>query len=254
MLDSTLLVIKRARAIPFSIHYHSLQNSNFGALPQGWYHNYEKKLVIQLDGTVDYYETPNRFYSFEETPVTGEYRSQFDDARYHAIQKQADGSYILRMPSQEGYHFQSSGLLESMSDPDGRRITLSYDASNRLDTVPANYYGTVFDFEYDASNRLTAVNQVGAGGRTIAFTHGEPFVITDAAGYDTSYYYEGTNFLKRATDHEGRQIFKNWHDARDGSSSRMTEWMGTRLAPSPTPRIPMLPGQPPTRIDGEKYC
>ncbi len=84
------------------------------------------------------------------------------------------------------------GNIVRVTSPNGRRLNLSYDTSNRVSQV-TDSAGRTVGYSYDASGRLTQV--------------------TDAAGGVTQYTYDAANQLVSKRDPRGNTVYSLQYDA-----------------------------------------
>ncbi len=150
-----------------------------GPFGYGWSSAYMPKLDV----------TPSGATVTEESGA--EVRYEVKESKYVApprvtatLSKTGDGSYIFttRQPAHHlAYTFDQSGRLQSIGEPDGVAVSVSYPSATRV--------------------------VVGAdGGRTLTYTMSEGHVssVSDSAGAQTSYEYDLEGNLVKVTDPLGR--------------------------------------------------
>ncbi|MFO0773464.1 MAG: hypothetical protein U0172_02205 [Nitrospiraceae bacterium] len=101
-----------------------------------------------------------------------------------------------------------AGNLTRITSPNGRYVTLSYDASNRVSQL-TDVQGRTVTYTYDASGRL--------------------WKVTDPAGGLTEYTYDASHQLLTVKDARGNTHVTNTYDA-NGRVATQTQSDGTGLS------------------------
>lgn len=112
--------------------------------------------------------------------------------RSNAALSVVSGLYVLKMPDQTKFNFNTAGNLATIQRPSGVTVTLGYDGSNQLTSV-ANGMGRSLTFTYTGA-QITAVSD---GTRTAHYTY-------DGSLNLTAYQDPASNSITYAYDHPGR--------------------------------------------------
>jgi RHS repeat-associated protein len=193
-------------------------------LGYGWTHTYNALLFQQRgqmfrlggDGRVTQY-----YMNF--TGPAGTYAS--DTGYFETLTLQPDGSYYLTNKHQSWWHFGSvsntpflvegpvSRLLQ-MGDRNHNITTMNY--SSGLMTSVTDPFGRTLQFTYDASNKLSTITD--PQGRTTTFQYDplerSPMQITDSLGNTVKYTYNAQYQMTRKVDRDGRMYFYTYKSLR----------------------------------------
>ena len=133
----------------------------------------------------------------------------------------SSGVYNLRYRNGVTYGFQTSSLgaleayLTSITDANGNTISIALNPSQPLQTTQiTDPVGRSLTFTYDASNRITSATD--PIGRTVKYTYnsqGTLATFTDADGGVTKYGYDANNNLIQITDPRGIVQMQNTLDS-----------------------------------------
>jgi RHS repeat-associated protein len=197
----------RGLNVAFSRFYNSLDTYQ-GPLGYGWTHSYNVGLKME-SGTAIIKFADGREEIYVERQ-DGSFRPQ--PGVHSTLTQASDGSYILEDKRQIKHHFDAAGRLLKIEDRNGNAITLTY--QNGLLAQITDPVGRQLGISYDASSRITQVQdpigriltyQYDAGGNLAAFV--------DAAGSTTSYTYDANHQLLTATDPKGNVFVSNTYDS-----------------------------------------
>lgn len=152
-----------------------------------------------------------------------------------------DGTVFHFIPA----NFQLGSVLDSITDPNGNRTTLTRNPNN-LDQITQiiDPVGRKLILSYDGANRISEVSD--PLGRTVQYTYngqGTLETVTDPEGGVTRYDYDGQNRLVKVTDARGVVMARNTYDANgrvveqaqaDGGRLRFTyTLLNPQIATSP---------------------
>lgn len=217
-----------------------------GEMGTGWYHNYEKKIEPQSDGTLRYYTTPSTYVEFLQDE-TGNYITTMQGKENWIITKgPPQGVYYVDLgingtesyyPSGElrymkshtgkylffSYGSQSMTVFESVS---GKSLTVTYDTQGRISNVsgatPTETGTGSVQFTYDENNHLTAIT--GPDSKTIQYTYDtEGHVLTGTDGDDVRYFtdtYENGRVVRQVDGDGNTTSFS--YDFPSPGNSRVT--------------------------------
>ncbi len=182
-----------SRAFPNSIPARHVQ----GPFGYGWTFSWNLKLSEETNGLVQIGSccggAQRRYEPDARTP--GKYFSMPGDTG--SLTKFGNGTFVLRDAGGTVTRFAVGGLLDAIEDPNGNRVTASYDGSSRLQTL-AHSSGGSLAIGYNPAGRIAEVHD--SPGRTNRFT------------------YDGTgNYLTTATTSDGkvtRYTYQTTGDAR----------------------------------------
>jgi YD repeat-containing protein len=113
--------------------------------------------------------------------------------------------------------YDAAGKLASLTDRQGRTVTLAYDGSNRLATI-TDAYGHALTLAYDAQNRVATLTQPDGG--IVHFSYDTANNLAGITWPDTrtrSYHYENASFpnnLTGITDENGARYATYGYDSQ----------------------------------------
>jgi RHS repeat-associated protein len=190
----------------FVIDVHRSYNSHASnistALGYGWTFTYATSLQEQPDGSALYTEPDGTKYTFTN-PVNGIY--QKPPGMYGQLKKEQNGTYHLRFKEGTTYTFNSSGVLQQITDKNANHLTCGYTDGDL--TSVSDDSGIHLILTYDTSGRIT--NITDPLGRTIQYTYdgnGDLTSVADAAGNKTRYRYDGDHRLIAIIDRNNRVL------------------------------------------------
>ncbi|MCI0557638.1 MAG: DUF6531 domain-containing protein, partial [Nitrososphaera sp.] len=164
---------------------------------------YYKEVVIVM---------PNgRPYRFRENPDAS-YSPVL--ATHYKLVKNGDATFDLFLPqSPSKHHFDSMGKLVSQIDEFGNTLSLTYDATDRLERVTdGSGSGRYLEFLYGADGRISTLRD--SSNRTVSYVYngqGALTTVTDSASRQTNYSYVNSSryalpLLQQIKDHWNRVI------------------------------------------------
>ena len=163
------------------------------ALGRGWYHNWEKSLEFEPDGTVVY--TAERGFVRRFQPnLRGGYISQLGD---HATFSAVAGGYELREPNGLSTRFRLDGRLDYLEDANGNRIGAGY-TNGRLTSL-THSSGQSLTIAYDADGYIETVTDSEGRSTTFGYDGDHLTSVVDTTGQTTSYVYNAS--ANPATNH-----------------------------------------------------
>ncbi len=188
------------QGLSFARTYNSRSTSS-SALGYGWTHTYSVTLETgyAID-SVTYLkvldQTGRGRYFRESTP--GVYQGAFHERT--RVQSES-GLYVWYLLDGSRYGFSSSGRLLWMDDPVGNRLSLGYDAGDRLATVTDGATGRVLIFGYTAAGLLEKITG--------------PVTGAVADGVWVTFGYDAKNNLSSVTYADGSGFSYDYKDAVD---------------------------------------
>jgi RHS repeat-associated protein len=115
-----------------------------------------------------------------------------------------DGSYTYTLPTQETFHFDSSGRLLSEADRDGNATTLNRNAEGRLESV-TDAAGRKMTLTYNSEGMIGSVKD--PMGQTVKYTYEAGNLTSVTLPGESSpkwqFKYDGSHRLTKATDGRG---------------------------------------------------
>ena len=189
-----------------------------GPLGYVWNHNFNLHLIEYPDGLMALFQADRPVGYFRSDPG-GSYQSSPGDHR--TLKRLDDGSFQLVNKDQTTWHFGHHLLLDSIEDPNGNALTLSYDDNGLLRSV-SDGSEQEFVFEYDVSGRLVlAADHLD---RKVTFKYdkvGNLMQSTDVGGWVTKYEYDAEHRLTRIIYPDGSsQYYRYDEDGRLASEER----------------------------------
>jgi len=199
--------------------FYNSRSELIGPQGYGWSHSYSPSLVDQYE----YHET-TYLKIIDETGRGIYFTSDGDDQYLGAFKEPTrvameNGNYVWHRLEGSRYTFNTEGRLIWIEDALGNRRNLTYDASNRLETVTDEASSRVFGFYYNADGFLDHIS----GPVTSALSDG----VWVRYGYDendnlTSVTYgDGSGLLYSYTDVNDPH---NLTEKRDGLGHVLATW------------------------------
>ncbi len=199
-------------AMPLTLQrFYVTQSDQYGTLGSRWSETYDTRLVLDSGGNagVVFGSGAEEFFAYNSAA------NSFSpaDARTHdVLAKLGDGSFTFTSKSNLTYHFDTAGVLQTITDLNGNTITLAYDGSGRLSSVtdPA---GQALTYAYDANGRLSTVTDPVGAVETYSYdANGDLTTATDPEGGVTTYAYD-RHRLTQVTDPNTKTLFVNTYDS-----------------------------------------
>ena len=199
----------RGAPLAFERTYSSDNRNVAGDLGSGWTHNYNMRLQIYTDGSVQV-RMPGGTGSFFTKDG-----SNFD-APFGVFDTMtlASGTYTLATPAQVRYEFDSGGRLTAIKDRNDNATTVSYDGSSTRITTVTDAGGRDLTFTY-TSDRITEIEDPLE--RTVGFTYdgnGDLVTVTDVKDGETDFGYS-THRLTTITNALDSLQVTNTYDSAD---------------------------------------
>jgi RHS repeat-associated protein len=196
-----------------------LYNGPFGF---GWVSNLFLKLIKVSDSTGDYViirrETGkrNRYHKNGD----GSY-SPDSPAVTDTLVENGDGTFTLNCracssgTAKPVYHFNLSGNVSSVTDPDGNSLNSTYDVNNRLSGVTSTASGRNLSFTFGANEKVASITD--SFGRTWRYEYDATdnlVKVIDPLGYSLQYGYDANHRLLSITDRNGNLSLVITYDTR----------------------------------------
>lgn len=208
----------RGLAVEFRRTYNSLSTA-VGTLGLGWTHTFAAHLELLGGGAVAYISGDGARSVFVPDGGGGFLRPPGQ----LAVLSSAGGGFDLLTPEQIRYHFDASGVLQTITDRNGNIIGSTY-VSGRLTQV-TDTVGRAITLAYDPNGRLSGL--AGAG-LTVGFTYdasGRLETVTDVRGFTTRYTYDANGRLATIIDANNHRLVLNTYGA-DGRVSEQVDARG----------------------------
>ena len=204
--------------LSFTATYNS-RSTETGILGFGWTHTYSATLDPDFEISGASYvkvlcPTGRAHYFKEETP--GNYRGAFNE-RSHVKEEASD--YVWYRLNGSRYGFSTEGTLLWIEDEKANRISVAYDAQDRVATVSDTASGRVLTLSYNANGLLESIT----GPVTTAVSDG----IWVTYGYDANQnltsvtYADGSGFTYGYTDPED---IHNLTEKRNKANHQLNTW------------------------------
>jgi RHS repeat-associated protein len=182
-----------------------------GPLGRGWVSNWEISAATDNQGNVGIEESGQiRFFTLQPD---GSYRGLPGDA---AVLTVVAGVYQLRESDGDVFVFRPDDRIDYVQDPNGNRITASYDSSGNLTNL-THTSGASLAFRYDTEGRL--LEAMDSTGRTAIYTYDAAdehlLTVTTSRGSISYGYGQGANpltshALTSVTEADGTHTFYNY--------------------------------------------
>lgn len=220
LTQSQELFAARIGALPLTmaLSYNSLDPHN-GSLGTGWSHSYDVFLKATDNGLIVLHEGNGKRKLY--TLTNGSYVSQPGD--YATLVKNTGGTFTLTQKDGTRYDFTAEGKiaatvdrnsnaatfaytngnLASVTDPAGRKATLSYDAANHLSSI-TDPTGNSYTFTYNGNTLASVANPDGGEWRYTYDANAFMLSKTDPLGNVTTYAYDANHRVASSTDPEGK--------------------------------------------------
>lgn len=200
-------------------------DSGAGWLGRGWSFGYQTRLVVAADESVVVLHAEDGQQVRFDRAVDGSYLGA--PGTTATLTRDAQGRWVLTTRALLRRVFSATGRLLAVSDRNGNRVELTYDAEGRL--VTASNGGRALTFAHDpASGRITQV--AVPDGRTVGYSYtGELLTsVRDLAGRITRYSYDGSGRLASVTDPSGTETMRLGYHPSTGRVSDQWDALGNR--------------------------
>ncbi|MCK4735244.1 MAG: hypothetical protein KAT65_22515, partial [Methanophagales archaeon] len=208
--------------------YNSHRSGNLGPFGFGWTHNYNIKLVENLDDSLTLYDGDGSKHIFISEGA-GVYTSP---AGIHSkLRNNIDGSFVLLLKDGSRYNFNSYGVLLNIEDKNGNRLTFSY-LGDKLTKVEDDS-GLNITINYHAGKISSIVDPIG---RQIRYEYlvNNLVEVTDAMGNSSLYLYYDNHKLKGDIDRVDSTTLFSYTDGnkvKDIKKSKYDRSTGTYITP-----------------------
>lgn len=194
-----------SRGLPINLvrSYH-IRSGYDGVFGYGWTHSYNVRLIKYPDGSVRIHEGDGSNSWFQVTP-SGGYTSPVY-VGYGLLPTSPTGGFERKYRNGLIERFDSSGRLESITDPNGNSMMFAYDGwllARIIDRV-----GHITYLGYNDKGRISSITD--PAGRMTVYEYddfGNMASVTDPAGGVTRYAYDSSHNLVNITDAEGRRMY-----------------------------------------------
>ena len=208
--------------------YNSHRSGNLGPFGFGWTHNYNIKLVENLDDSVTLYDGDGSKHIFISEGA-GVYTPP--DRIHSKLRKNIDGSFVLLLKDGSRYNFNSYGVLLNIEDKNGNRLTFSY-LGDKLTRVEDDS-GLNITINYHAGKISSIVDPIG---RQIRYEYlvNDLVEVTDAMGNSSLYLYYDNHKLKGDIDRVDSTTLFSYTDGnkvKDIKKSKYDRSTGTYITP-----------------------
>jgi RHS repeat-associated protein len=206
-LGTDLSITTRSLPLAFSRSYNSVSPAN-GPLGYGWtfsYNVYITESTLDNSATITYGDGRTVRFTWDGSnynPPAGTFSTLV----------KSGGLFTLTEKDQTIYGFNASRKLSTITDKNGNVTTLSYTGINLASVTAPD--GRSLTFSYDGSNRITQVTDPLT--RTLGFTYdanGDLVTFTDLRSKDTTYTYDANHRLLTITDANNHTFIDNTYDS-----------------------------------------
>ncbi|WP_245864319.1 DUF6531 domain-containing protein [Paenibacillus donghaensis] len=226
--------------LQFGLNYLS-RDPFTGVSGLGWHHSYEWKLTAVEDGKVEVMSPDGS--RFEYMPLAG---GQYLAPRGTdwTLSAPSAGAYTLTSPQGDLYRFNAEGLLQSIMDLNGNKITFAYQGT-KLEAVSTA--GASLSLSYDGAGKLIAVSDPTS--RQMSFHYdtasGDLTSITDVDGATTKLTYDNSHHVLSVTDAKGTAAMSVTYDDNQRVTG-FTDFYGQSSSSSYEGRVaPVVRGEQP---------
>jgi RHS repeat-associated protein len=242
----------RGMALDFNRTYSSAMASQNGPLGFGWTHSY--KMFLSTDsstGNITVHQENGSTVTFvpdgsggytapghDLATLAGDEKHGFtfkrDQTQASFLFKGGAGSPLLQETDRNGYVtlLKTGGGTPaqwpgSVSDPAGRKLTLSYGSNGKLSSV-SDPAGRRVSFAYDSAGNLAAATDVGGGVWHFTYdSNHRMLTMTDPRGGVTTNVYDSSGRVTSQTDPMGRTTtFSYESGANGGERTTVTDPLG----------------------------
>ncbi len=238
VIKNDLISLFGGLGLTLSAHYNSTKLVN-GSLGKGWYHNYEKHMVMG-DCEAKVYDNPSTFNNFA-CCVDGQLQCTTFGKNGYTISECYDGQYpyVLDCNLERQEYYCHDGRLGKIVDRHGFETLITYTGNTTVITDTVS--GRCIYAEKDTDGRIVRVHD-GLGRQTTLEYDGDLLAaITDVNGNTLSYCYDSDGRVLCGTDAENVTYFENTYDnsgrivsqkdAVSGSAPTVIEYLGnTRIS------------------------
>ena len=184
-----------------------------GELGCGWYHNYEKFLVIG-DGEILAYSNPREYLTYAQSNIEANVYNCIDSHKNGyvlTIDATAEYPYVINCNYKHFEYYNANGKLAKVADHSGFETQISYDGT--ITTITDCLSGKRIYMEKNSEGRVIRVYDDAQRETVLAYTDEFLTTITDVNGNTLNYtYYEDSKLIKNGTDSRNICYFTNIYD------------------------------------------
>jgi RHS repeat-associated protein len=206
-------------------------NTYTSPLGYGWTFNHDSKLILSdsSNGAADFvlFQIPSGNQYLFKLEADGSYKA-FPGVTASLVK--SSSAYTITTSQQKTFIFDLNGQLVSRADEQGHAFTYLYDAHDRLVKISADNNTRYIQISYDASNRIESVND--HTGRHVTYGYnaaGDLVAATDVLGRSWVFVYDSGHHLTQIKDPSGLQTLKTDYDIK-GRAYRQYDGNGNLLA------------------------
>lgn len=170
---------------------YSSNATDVGVMGPGWSSSFSDSLDVQPDTKATWTTSYGARIEYKHG-VSG-WLKPF--ANSTTLTENADGTYTILTDDRWSLTFSSAGVLQKMTDRDGRTITVTRDSSGRVQDVASS--SRKLTFAYNAQGLLSSVTPQGVTGSATSYTYtsGRLTGVTKPGGVQVAYTYDANGLL-----------------------------------------------------------
>ena len=227
IIENNLISLFGGQGVSLKAHYNS-QHLCKGSLGIGWYHNFEKKLVMG-ESEVRVYNGPTVYSVYVPTESANTFNcTTFGKNGYVlTINSQSDLPYCIDCNSERKEYYNSNGKIVKIVDRHGFETVIDY--TEFYMQVTDMVTGKYFRVSTNAQGFVDGV--VDNAGRCVTLSYNNDYLecITDVNNHSIKYFYGEGGRITAGLDEKKCLYFLNTYDAYGRVESQMD---GMRSAPT----------------------
>ncbi|MBF0284218.1 MAG: hypothetical protein HQL51_07145, partial [Magnetococcales bacterium] len=204
----------RPNGLLFERYYRHSPPALWSDRDQWWTHTYSRKLMTLADGSIEAWRHDGGRYHFVRG---GDGQWSGGGTFNRRLEDRAEGGWRLFNDQNQVEEYDAAGRLLSITDREGRSLTLTYDADNHLAAV-RDAAGAVMTFTTNAPGYVTSLTLPDGG--VFRYEYNDRMMlrrVENPLGASRVYQYDNAKFVQAmtgVTDENGVQ-FASWsYDAK----------------------------------------
>lgn len=195
--------------------YNSRRDDTDGFMGRGWTFNYQCR-VVDYGSSWTPMKQVNLPDGSTQCFIEQEDGTYFSENSRNTLNKNADGTYLLKTPSQYRYLFDANGYLGSITDRNGNTLTIHTDSAGRITSID-DQVSRHFSFSYQDGLLRTVTDPAG---RTVTYEYENNLLarVISPAGSITRYAYDSSGYLNEVRDTAAKFLESVIYDHEQGEN------------------------------------
>ena len=211
LLKNTVMTLFGGQSVQLIAHYNSTYLA-CGVFGSGWYHNFEKRIVI--DGSDAFvYNNPSIFSHYiaeNEQCTTFVCNSANKNGYVLTVDYASQYPYVVNCNFARTEYYNSEGNLAKIVDHQGHEITIEY--AELQVAITDGVSGKKIYLDKDANGKVVCVRDDADRSATMTYNGNLLSSISDVNGNTLTFVYDEEGRVKKGYDSKGICYFENTYD------------------------------------------